>query len=78
MSWNYRVMYFPDAPEPYYAVHEVYYDDFGLPNGYAENAASIAWEVDEGIAAGSKIVDMMRQAFQKPALRPEDFKQVKI
>ena len=40
MSWNHRVLYFEDPNEPWFEIHEVYYDIFGKPNGYAEGGCS--------------------------------------
>lgn len=70
MHWNYRVMFF-DGEEPYYAIHEVYYNEDGTPEGYAQSSADIVWEGQ--VEAGLEELRVMQVAFTKPVLRPEDF-----
>lgn len=36
MSWNYRVLVFPDGDEEYMETCEVYYDIDSEPNGYGK------------------------------------------
>lgn len=37
MSWNYRVLVYPDGDGVFFQIHEVYYNN-GVPNGYTESA----------------------------------------
>ncbi len=71
--WNYRVIRFFVDESPHYAIHEVFYGDDGKPSSYGENPAVAMWEWDEDVS-GIVILDMMREAFKKPVLTPEDFK----
>lgn len=75
MHWNYRVMFFENkeaADDSYHAIHEVYYDDKGAPMSYMESAMPVLWT--DGFAGGVEMIELMRKAFERPALRPEDFK----
>ena len=54
MTWNRRILESEtEKGERYYSVHDVYYDDSGMPVGYAEDAprlfgedlTSLAWDV---------------------------------
>lgn len=36
MSWNYRILVSETNGEDYYAIHEVFYDDGGNPNGWTQ------------------------------------------
>jgi hypothetical protein len=73
MTWNYRVMYFPDAQEPYYAIHEVHYNADGSLSAYAENPAVVMWDLDEGFSDGVTVLAKMQAAFEKPVLQPDSF-----
>jgi len=50
MTWNYRIIEFPT----HRALHEVYYDGRGRPEGYTENPVSFVEDLDEsdGILGG--------------------------
>lgn len=73
MHWNYRVILFKTALESYYAIHEVHYDDDGKPEAYAENPASVLWDVEEGTEIGLDIMRQMLIACSKPILLASDF-----
>jgi hypothetical protein len=64
MTWNYRVMRFPDG---HLAVHEVYYDDRGRPVGYTEHPVSFAVDAAEGFQA---LIESMKQALGDALERP--------
>lgn len=50
MSWNYRIIrHIPEKGEAYLAVHEVFYDDDGEPDGCTENPIQIIGEDLEAI-----------------------------
>ena len=78
-TWNYRVIEFiTPSPEgmpegSWRAIHEVYYDENGRPNGYAESSAVIGWHTDEGDSAPFTILERMREALAKPVLIESDF-----
>ncbi len=75
--WNYRVIRFEEVFKNEevatisFAIHEVYYHVDGKPSLYGECAAVVLWNEGEN---GLDILDMMREAFEKPVLTPEDFK----
>lgn len=73
-NWNCRVMFFPDGkPDPYYAIHEVYYDENGKPTAYSEGEAVAIWEDHADL--GRLVVLRMLEAFDKPVLTPADIGQ---
>lgn len=75
MAWNYRVIEFVDPHEgPWTAIHEVYYDEAGKPNGYAEQPAQVLSFDDGGNQRElAWVLDRMRDALAKPVLRESDF-----
>lgn len=64
MSWNYRILLYPDGTV---ALHEVYYDTAGRPHSYAKPPASFVLDSDEG-AQG--IVDCLERALRDARDRP--------
>lgn len=76
MSWNYRVIEFvqPGSDEPWQAIHEVYYDQDGNPDGYSEEPACVSSTDAAGTVAGlGWVLDNMREALSKPVLVERDF-----
>jgi beta-glucanase (GH16 family) len=76
VKWNYRVIEFvdPHDNEPWQAIHEVYYDVAGLPNGYAENPAGVvSHDAGNNKADLRWVLDRMREALSKPVLVQRDF-----
>ncbi|MFM0648093.1 hypothetical protein PQR14_27560 [Paraburkholderia bryophila] len=72
-SWNYRVVEFSNEfGETFRAIHEVYYSN-GVPNGYAQDAAAIQWDTDEGDEGALRVLQRMREALAKPVLTEKDF-----
>ena len=69
MTWNYRVIEFPDV-EPYRQIHEVHYED-GKPSTYTYRPAGVSWYISED---PGDILEMMKLALDKPVLTPEDFR----
>jgi hypothetical protein len=69
--WNHRVIETQEADGPILAIHEVYYDDAGVPTGHTAPVP-----VD-----GETVVElhvMMRsfnRALELPVLKPSDFPQ---
>lgn len=67
MTWNYRLIHLdvssPD--EPWYEVREVFYNDDGAVASHSEAASAI---VGNDIEEAKGVVDMLREAFDKPVL----------
>lgn len=81
-TWEYRVIEFvdPDTEIPWRAIHEVYRDDSGRLNGYAENPAVILWDAIDaqadghlGMDGGREVMKRMMLALELPALVESDF-----
>jgi hypothetical protein len=45
-TWNYRVLRYPNGG---LVLHEVYYNDAGLPDGWTEDAASFGADDEDGV-----------------------------
>lgn len=66
MSWNYRVLKFVGEEEPYYSIHEVYYNEDGEPYAYSKDQL--------GARAEGPILNLLfsllryLEAFNKPIL----------
>lgn len=58
MSWNYRIVYHDTAKYPYYALHEIYYDDDGEIYLWAEEPELVVAE-DEGVDGMKRVLEMM-------------------
>ncbi|WP_233874416.1 hypothetical protein [Paraburkholderia adhaesiva] len=71
--WNYRVMEFDGGGETRREFREVYYRN-GRPEGYSSVAASPVWDADAGGEAARRTLERMREALERPVLRPEDFR----
>lgn len=71
MTWNYRVIRHmePDGSE-YLAIHEVYYDAGGQPNGVTAEPADIGGESIEEMA---NVLVMMRKAIHAPIIPMQFF-----
>ena len=67
MSWNYRVVRH-DCREDYYEVMEVYYDEEGNVNGYADTGCPYG----ENLAGIKKCLELMSEALDKPILQLKD------
>ncbi len=66
MSWNHRVMRFPDPlHEEWLEIHEVYYDDNGQHTMYTEEAVSVAGEAIEELR---ETLSRMEKALNQPIL----------
>ena len=77
--WNYRVLYHHHPEEPYFAVHEVFYNDDGEPNGYGAEATPIMGGAPAEIVGTLR---MIMEGLQQPVLMgddkfPEPFRQKK-
>lgn len=73
MSWNYRVIeYVEPEDDPWWAIHEVYYDDDGKPIRYTEEPAW-AMSLEDMGGSLSWVLDRMRDALSRPVLKESDF-----
>ena len=70
MGWNHRVLEHTDNDQVYYMIHEVYYDDKGVPNGYAENGTKVLGDTTMELKWA---LDRMLDALSKPILSVENF-----
>ena len=75
MTWNYRVLEFvdPDSLEPWRAIHEVFDDENGKPNGYGEHPAGVVWDTEVGDGEPGRIIEMLAMALRFPVLVERDF-----
>ena len=64
-TWNYRVLAREYNGEPYYSIHEVYYDEDGNPNGYVDQVASVN---GEDISSIRWSLNKMKEALNKTVL----------
>lgn len=69
MSWNYRLIHMDVSHpnEPWYELHEVYYDDNGKPKLWTANAAKV-----HGSSKAEVIHDLLLMAFdahRRPVLK---------
>ena len=65
MSWNYRVLAHKYEEEIYFEIHEVYYDENGIPNGYKEKPVTISGENIKGMRWA---LNKMKECLKKPIL----------
>lgn len=71
MTWNYRMIEHTNRDgSSWFAIHEVYYNDLGVPQYCSEGPCSAHGEDTETL-----ITDMqyMMKALNKPTLRYDDF-----
>jgi hypothetical protein len=74
-TWNYRVLVRTDGKtgEKTFAIHEVYYDDAGKPDGCTENSVA---PMGETLAELKRDMDHYRLALSKPVLEYESLEEV--
>mgnify|MGYP000041119359 CR=1 FL=1 len=69
--WNYRVIAHADVDgSPYVAIHEVHYDDKGVPAAYTECATDVLAEDVDGLRWQ---LNHMLKACEAPVLSESDF-----
>lgn len=66
MSWNYRIFKEDDV----YTIREVHYNSKGQHEMYSTRAV---YALGETVAELEADLELMRKAFDKPYLTPEDF-----
>jgi len=69
MIWNYRIIEFPT----HRALHEVYYDGRGRPEGYTENPVSFTEEPDESGAIQGELELALKDIRELPVLEASVF-----
>ena len=80
MTWNYRIIY--HSPETvievgWYALHEVYYDRKGKPDGWTKDAITFVSDEEEGPDGVRKSLAMaLADAVRLPVLMIHDGKLV--
>ena len=69
-SWNHRVvdMTAENEGDPLFEIREVFYNRDGIPVGHG--GPSVMSETMEGLR---EVVDRMKEALERPVLKPEDF-----
>jgi len=68
-NWNYRVLAHK-GEEVFFQIHEVYYNEEGIPNGYTEKDVGVGSESPEGL---SWVLDKMKECIDKPILSADNF-----
>jgi len=81
MSWNYRVVYHPPSiykvedkefgREEHLAIHEVYYDDAGLPNMMTVDSIVVGDDGKDSLISLKWILENQLEALKKPILKCE-------
>lgn len=68
-TWNYRIMQY--AGDDGYGIHEVYYNESGVPENCTAEDVGVVGETIEELRAS---YEMMAEAFRLPVLQYDDFK----
>lgn len=70
MSWNYRLVRYPDPIHgSFYLVEEVYYDEGGKPNGRTQHGAKVGSETPEGVL---EVLEVIRQDIERSPIMEYD------
>jgi len=64
-TFNHRVMAHKSGRFVYLQIHEVYYDDNGVPDGYTQNAVTVGGETTAELVW---VLDKMKLCLDKPIL----------
>ena len=68
MAWNYRILEYGE--DEGFALHEVYYDETGIPNGWTEKPVWFACFAEEGPEGVAKSLEMaLADARKHPVLK---------
>ena len=75
MTWNHRIMRHTDSPdgEPYYALHEVFYDEEGGKPGWTKDPVNILGESPDEIR---ETLERMLRALDKPVMDYESGEEI--
>lgn len=72
MTWNYRILAHKYKDEVYLEMHEVYYDEEGIPNSYTLNSVGPHSSDIEGVDGIKLRLRRMLEATKKPVLWADD------
>lgn len=70
MSWNYRIIFHDLGGDPYYALHEVHYDNDGKVIRWSENPASFVADSKEELV--DSLILARRDSGSRDFLRESD------
>jgi hypothetical protein len=70
MGWNYRVIAKTYKDKTFFGIHEVFYNEDGIPDTCTIDAISVGGDTLRGI---SETLNLMRLALVKPILNFSDF-----
>lgn len=70
MTWNYRIVALEHEEGTQYGIHEVYYDDSGLPIFYTENPVPC---IGHDLVGLFESFNSMSVGLAKPVLTEKDF-----
>lgn len=73
MNWNHRVIEFEGKPGPYWAIHEVFYDDDGNPSAHGEEPAVLLTDEEDWQKGLEWTLRVMKTCLGKPVLKESDF-----
>ena len=65
MSWNYRILAHETEDDFYLQIHEVYYDENGIPDGYTEKPVNVGGDDIKEIL---RVIDKMKDCTEKSIL----------
>ena len=65
MGWNHRILAHEQHGEVYFQIHEVYYNEDGVPNGYTKNPIHVG---GESLKAITWTLNKMKESRSKPIL----------
>jgi hypothetical protein len=68
-KYNHRILATQYKDEIDFTIHEVYYDDNGIPNGYTESGVPVSSDSIEGI---KWVLERMTECVNKPILWSQD------
>ena len=72
MTWNYRILAQEYKGELWFGIHEIYYNDDGIPDMCTEDAVGV---VGDNLAEISDTLKWMKKALKKPILSYSDFEE---
>ena len=69
MTWNYRIIKHGRKIEPYFAVHEVFYDERGKIESWTENPVDI---VGDSVKDVTKMLETILKDIKQPVLKESE------
>lgn len=70
MTWNHRVIAYREGSEFWYEIHEVYYDENGVPEMYSKGAVSVGANAFKDL---DWQLDRLKECLKMPILSAENF-----